>query len=149
MSCRTIVVAGKRGDSAYEGKRFSWKVQAEFDFPPKPKHSALSNGRFLGLATSRLKMLRRLTDVFLEIDRQRYRLLSSEPGGRFVALNEKPQHLRRLAAYQNIYLAADAARPCSSTGRQPSPSRGHTVSASAPTEAALQHVTVGFSRQHF
>lgn len=88
MSVHTVAIIARRKAGARENERFAWKVQAEMDLPAEPEDGALVNGRFVNLTAKRLAAIPQMRDLFLEINGQRYRLLSVEADGSFVILKD-------------------------------------------------------------
>ncbi|HLM99283.1 MAG TPA: hypothetical protein VK335_08390 [Bryobacteraceae bacterium] len=88
MSLHNVTIIARRKAGAYENEWFAWKVQAEIDFPAEPEDRALIKGHFVNLTATRLAAIPRMRDVFLQINAQRYKLLSVQADGSFVILKD-------------------------------------------------------------
>jgi len=88
MSLHNVTIIARRKAGAYENERFALNVQAEIDLPAEPEDGALIKGHFVNLTAKKLAAIPGMRDVFLEINGQRYRLLSVQTDGSFVILKD-------------------------------------------------------------
>ena len=83
---QSVSISAKKKSGLDEGSSFTWKVQAEVDSASALESVDFVKGRFLNLTRERLRALPRMKDVSLHISDRRYRLLSVEADGTFLAL---------------------------------------------------------------
>lgn len=86
MSLYTVFISAKRKSNPHGDNQIAWKAQAELD--PPSAAADLIKGRFLDLTAERLQALPGMQDVSLQIEGQRYRLISAEADGAFVGLRD-------------------------------------------------------------
>ena len=83
--CKVSIAAERSGEYS---RKFIRKADAEIETPSEFGTVDFVRGCFLGLRDAELLDLLRLKDLHLHIEGQRYRLLSVEDNGAFIAVKE-------------------------------------------------------------
>jgi len=87
MSLHRVLIRANSG-SAYAHKQFAKEVEAEINSPSALEAGDFIKGRLLDLTTSQRHVLSRMRDGILYIEGRRYKIVSLDESGDFVALKD-------------------------------------------------------------
>ncbi len=87
MSQHRVSIRGNR-ISIYAKKQFAKEVEAEIDLPSALEAGDFVKGHLLHLTISQLQVISCMRDGNLYIEGRRYRIVSLDDGGAFVALKD-------------------------------------------------------------